>query len=223
MVLGIDGAKAWRNGEDWRKYMRSWQGLCKADTRLREFVAEPQGRGRKTFISPKTIDDLATFNHPGLTKTENELLRNQYKELLQFSMNNNNSNEVAFVLSRDFKNKTIDVGNGKEVVFSRKSINKMMIEKDVYVLHNHPYGYSFSLDDLDVFNIYPNVRAVALITNSGRIELLQKTDKYDILKVRKSSFEALNRFDSRKAYDEHDGVEAILTNLVKDGLIIWKK
>ncbi|MBR6636024.1 MAG: hypothetical protein IKK97_01090 [Phascolarctobacterium sp.] len=35
IVLGIDGAKAWRKGEDWRKYMRSWQGLGKADTRLR--------------------------------------------------------------------------------------------------------------------------------------------------------------------------------------------
>lgn len=34
MVLGIEGAKAWRNGEDWRKYMRSWQGVGKAGTRL---------------------------------------------------------------------------------------------------------------------------------------------------------------------------------------------
>jgi hypothetical protein len=37
MVLGIEGAKAWRKGDDWRKYMRSWQGVGKADTRLREF------------------------------------------------------------------------------------------------------------------------------------------------------------------------------------------
>ena len=37
MVLGIEGAKAWRKGDDWRKYMRSWQGVGKADTRLRPF------------------------------------------------------------------------------------------------------------------------------------------------------------------------------------------
>ena len=37
MVLGIEGAKAWRKGDDWRKYMRSWQGVGKADTRLRKF------------------------------------------------------------------------------------------------------------------------------------------------------------------------------------------
>lgn len=203
--------------------MRSWQGLGKADTRLRELVTEPQGRGRKTLITPKTINDLAVFNHPGLTKVENELLHKQYKELLQFSMNNNNSNEVAFVLSRNFKNKTIDIGNGNEVVFSQKSLNKMMTEGNVYVLHNHPRGYGFSLDDLSLFERFKGVKVVALITNSGRIEMLQKTDKYDILNVRKSSLEALNRFDSERTYSEHEGVEAMLTNLVKDGLIIWKK
>lgn len=36
MVLGIEGARAWRKGDDWRKYMRSWQGVGKADTRLRQ-------------------------------------------------------------------------------------------------------------------------------------------------------------------------------------------
>jgi hypothetical protein len=38
MVLGIEGAKAWRKGDDWRKYMRSWQGVGKADTRLKNLV-----------------------------------------------------------------------------------------------------------------------------------------------------------------------------------------
>lgn len=223
MVLGIEGAKAWRKGDDWRKYMRSWKGLGKADTRLRELVTEPQGRGRKTFITPKAVNDLAVFNHPGLTKAENILLHKQYKELLQFSMNNNGSNEVAFVLSRDFKTKTIDIGNGTEVKFSKASLNKIMTEKNVYILHNHPRGYGFSIDDLETFRKFENVKALALVTNSGRIELLQKTDKYDILSVRKSSLEALNRFYNEASYSEQDGVEVILTNLVKDGLIIWKK
>ena len=40
MVLGIEGAKAWRNGEDWRKYMRSWLGLSKPNTRLRDDVKD---------------------------------------------------------------------------------------------------------------------------------------------------------------------------------------
>lgn len=203
--------------------MRGWQGFGQAGTRLRELVTEPQGRGTKTYITPKTINNLAVFTHPGLTKAENIALHQQYKELLRYSMNNNNSDEVAFVLSRNFKDKTIDLGNGNEVIFSQKSLNKMMTEKNVYVLHNHPKGYSFSLDDLSLFERFKEVKAVALITNSGRIELLQKTDKYDILMVRKSSLEALNRFDSVKSYSEHEGIEAILTNLVKDGLIIWKK
>ena len=42
IVLGIDGAKAWRNGEDWRKYMRGWQGLGKPETRLQEFKLDLQ-------------------------------------------------------------------------------------------------------------------------------------------------------------------------------------
>ena len=34
MVLGIEGDKAWKQGESWQKYMRNWRGLVEPDTRL---------------------------------------------------------------------------------------------------------------------------------------------------------------------------------------------
>ena len=34
-VLGRKGLKAWENGEDWQGYMRSWRGLGKQESRLR--------------------------------------------------------------------------------------------------------------------------------------------------------------------------------------------
>lgn len=34
LVLGADGLREWRKGEDWRNYMRGWNGLRKANTRI---------------------------------------------------------------------------------------------------------------------------------------------------------------------------------------------
>lgn len=33
-VLGIEGDKAWKEGENWQKYLRNWKGLAKPETRL---------------------------------------------------------------------------------------------------------------------------------------------------------------------------------------------
>ncbi|WP_440445363.1 hypothetical protein [Phascolarctobacterium succinatutens] len=38
-VLGRDGLKAWKDGEDWRKYMRGYAGLREAESRLSDLSA----------------------------------------------------------------------------------------------------------------------------------------------------------------------------------------
>ena len=222
-VLGIVGEAQWSTGKDWRKFMNGWQGLNEPSTRLNELVTEPQGRGRKTNITQKTIDNLGVVNFPGFTSRENALLQQRYRELLAYSKDYNDSNEVAFILSSDLKSKLIEKGNAQEVVFSKAAKNKMLTEKNVCILHNHPKGYGFSFDDLHVFEEYPNVKVISLITNSGRVEVLRKTDKYDILEVSKSTYRALEKFEANSGVNKHEAMEAILNNLVKDGLIIWKK
>jgi hypothetical protein len=77
MVLGIEGAKAWRNGEDWRKYMRSWQDLGQADTRLREFKLDLQlhAKPAKIHIGKKEFMHVTSELNTHLTQ---EQLSHQY-------------------------------------------------------------------------------------------------------------------------------------------------
>ena len=39
-VLGIEGDEAWKQGENWQKYMRNWRGPVEAETRLKDVVQE---------------------------------------------------------------------------------------------------------------------------------------------------------------------------------------
>ena len=39
-VLGIEGDEAWKQGENWQKYMRNWRGLVEPETRLKDVVQE---------------------------------------------------------------------------------------------------------------------------------------------------------------------------------------
>lgn len=42
MVLGIEGDEAWKQGENWQKYMRNWKGLAEPETRLKDLVFDLQ-------------------------------------------------------------------------------------------------------------------------------------------------------------------------------------
>ncbi|MBO5245251.1 MAG: hypothetical protein J6B02_04045 [Selenomonadales bacterium] len=39
-VLGIEGDEAWKQGENWQKYMRNWRGTAEPETRLKDVVQE---------------------------------------------------------------------------------------------------------------------------------------------------------------------------------------
>ena len=39
-VLGIEGDKAWKEGESWQKYLRNWKGLAKPETRLANLMSK---------------------------------------------------------------------------------------------------------------------------------------------------------------------------------------
>ena len=62
-VLGRDGLKAWKDGEDWRKYMRGYAGLREAESRLQMYKpVELSGKAlTDKYQSPKgTIKEFQT-------------------------------------------------------------------------------------------------------------------------------------------------------------------
>ena len=92
--FGADGLREWRKGADWRNYMRGWNGLREADTRLTQAryvrykdkvssVVEPFYKGN-TDISMKRIHNgkIKTFidDEAGITLQELDELNYQLKQ-----------------------------------------------------------------------------------------------------------------------------------------------
>lgn len=100
------------------------------------------------------------------------------KELLAIARDKNNSNKVAMILTSDLKGKTILLGNDNSIDFgTAKAKNILAGGESLYIIHNHPRGYGFSLDDIHILTDNNSVKSISLITNSGRIETLQKNCK----------------------------------------------
>ena len=221
-VLGRKGLKAWKDGKDWRKYMRGYAGLREMKSRLKESMLEPQKRGVKTIITQKTIDNIGQFQYPGFTKRENELMLQAQKELLAIARDKNNSNEVAMVLTSDLKGKTILLGNENSVDFgTAKAKNILARGESLYIIHNHPRGYGFSLDDIHILTDNNSVKSISLITNSGRIETLQKTANYDKIMINKIQTKVLKRC-RKNNLDYETYIKLLLKEFTEGGMVLWK-
>lgn len=63
-LLGVDGAKAWANGESWRDYLRGWQGLGEQESRL-----------SKNLLQFHADKKLHTNSHNGIIKVQKVSLK----------------------------------------------------------------------------------------------------------------------------------------------------
>lgn len=217
-VLGRAGLRAWNGGEDWRRIMSGYNGMKEPESRL----ADVQGRGHKSEITQKTIDHLNLFAFPGMTKQQNERMLLRHKELLSFAKEKNNHNEVAFILSEKLDVHDVIKGSENEVDFSNRM--RMLLEgKNLQIIHNHPWGESFSTLDVIMLLEYNGLSGVSLITNKGHIETLQKTKQYDKIKAHNILTQSRQRLLSQNGLRKSDVVRIILLDLEREGLLVWKK
>lgn len=232
-VMGAKGIEAWGKGEDWRKYARNYFSK-QAVSRISNDINDLSGRGtKKIFITERTIQRLALFKYPNKTDEENAILRELQKKLLTFSMKENNSNEVALVVSRDLRSYEIQKGSEVDLDFSGKAAVKIQTERHLYVLHNHPKGSTYSLTDLIFFIRTDTVDGLGIITNSGRIEILIKDISYDKIKAENILYDYLKKdFDNYKAkkIDKNQyfsiidrKIFGLLNKFIIKGIFLWKK
>ena len=193
-----------------------------AKSRFSEFNTETLASTgkKKVFITERTIKNINLFKYPNMNYKQNKLLQNRQKELLTFSMQENDSNEIAFILSENI------------LKFNGMAEFKLQTEKNLYVLHNHPKGSSFSLNDIGLLITNDKIRANSLITNTGRIEFLLKRVNYDRLKITDILYTHLRPLEERLQKRELDknqytmAVDNMLPRvfklLTKKDMLIWK-
>ncbi|MGV3096147.1 MULTISPECIES: hypothetical protein [Staphylococcus] len=101
-------------------------------------------------ITNQAIDKVRYIDIPTHTKEDNKFIQEQHKALLKDAEENNDSNEVAYLLKDGKVTKVF--GNQDSISFEPGSkANNLLInskENSITMLHNHPGQSSFSAYDI---------------------------------------------------------------------------
>ena len=154
-------------------------------------LEQAKKRDHKILITDIAIDKVPLAKIDTLTDEQNITIQQKHKELLRISKDENNSNEVASVFKLDFTEEAIQLGTQNNVPLSQNPIICSMLinaqQNSVFVAHNHPSTQKFSYTDFSVILINDSVFGISVITNTGEVHILYKTEKY----TGKDAFELL--------------------------------
>ncbi|MBM0829024.1 minor capsid protein [Staphylococcus epidermidis] len=136
--------------------------------------------GKKINITDQAIDKVRYIDIPTHIKEENKFIQEHHKALLKDAKENNDSNEVAYLLK---DGKVIKVyGNQDSVSFEPGSkANNLLFnskENSIIMLHNHPGQSNFSLNDLGLYIRLNSLKTITIVTNKGQVKYITKTNKY---------------------------------------------
>ena len=126
-----------------------------------------------TLITDEIVDKVPYIQIVGYTNEQCAKIQEQHKELLTYSRDNNNCNEVAFVLKSDMSRGEPIKGSDDKIEFSE------LYGTDLTVLHNHPRNNSFSYNDLYFFYKNDQVRTMTIVKNNGTVEYITKSNNFD--------------------------------------------
>ncbi len=223
-ILGVKGREEWKAGRaGWMEKARNFEILGVKESRLSEIT--PYSKRKKIEITDETIQKVKPFKYPGLSDTQNAIMQERQKELLKFAKDENNSNEVAFLL--DEKLKIISTVKGTEQLIELPSSTAY----SRWILHNHPRGGGFSFTDFRTLRENKELYGIVMITNAGRIQSLTKENNFDNISIR-DELRRINNIFVDKGFPMNKELRDIkLTNLLErlfisltgKGALKWKK
>lgn len=190
------------NQETYRARATEWRGKVKQyreqlnsfeeshGLELKDVLNQARKHDLKVNITPQAIEKVPLVNIPTLSDVENRNIQLMHKQLLEDSMKNNHSNEVAYILSKNGVSKVYGTENTVDFAKSHETdlLLKLSPERSLDVLHNHPKGSTFSMEDIDFFVRTNSVRSLTIVTNQGKVMYLIKTKKVSIQKMVESLY-----------------------------------
>lgn len=138
--------------------------------------------------------------------------------MLEYSRDNNDNKEVAFVFTKDFKKRYEFVGDEERIDFGSTLVSK---GDNLFIMHNHPRNSSFSDRDVGLIIQNEKVKVLTIVKNNGLIETLSKTDSYSRVKAKRM----LGKCYKETVISDNDSeiAKAINKFLNKYGGLEWKK
>lgn len=144
-------------------------------------LSQARKHGDKVMITDVSVGKIPEIQIPGYSKLEAANIQLAHKQLLKEARDLNSSNEVMYILLgenpvRIFGDQWgVDANTSNDARFLLNSSKP----RSLTVLHNHPGGSTFSLNDFNFFMGTPSVKTLTIVSNTGRVMYVTKTDSYD--------------------------------------------
>ncbi|HEM3674299.1 TPA: minor capsid protein [Streptococcus suis] len=151
-------------------------------------LGQARKTGDKVFITDQSIQKVPLINIPGYSAVENSNIQLAHKQLLAEARDKNNSDELMYIWLREKPIKVFGDQFGVEInshADARFILNSSK-QRTLTVLHNHPGGSTFSLNDFNFFMGTPSVRTLTIVSNTGRVMYVTKTDSFDFVGAAKT-------------------------------------
>ena len=212
-INSLRRAQYWDNPEYYRAQKRgAYQArLANSDT------LSARKKGEKVFITSQTADKLRVMNSKTLSEDMNQKVLETHKEILRVSKDENNSNEVAIIISKNGiqTNPILGNYNSLELEASAEAHHMLLTspKNSLIICHNHPGGSYYSLNDLGKFIQYDSVGGITIVTNLGNEYYLYKTDSFD-----KDAFLDFAHELSKKRLTNDDYVDELLKKAYNFGV-----
>ncbi len=137
-------------------------------------IIEETSKKSITPITNTSIERVPKVEIIGYTDEQCEAIHKQHQKLLEYSRQNNDNKEVAFVFNSDLTNRREFKGADDRLDFG-----SALYGRDLFVMHNHPRNSSYSDTDIAFLLGSDNVKSLSIVKNNGFVEILTKTSKFN--------------------------------------------
>lgn len=199
------------------------QAGCVSDQDVSEWL----NGGNPVMITDEAIEKVKAVTVSGL-ESSSELIQNLHKKLLKISKDHNESKEVlgCFLITDGVlsDNGAFEYGSytKTETMPGGKISNLLNAAEDysIFAMHNHPLSDEFSVEDI-VFFTNEKIQALSLVTNTGKVTILNKTKSYNSKKLAVIIENELKKFSKSKNPDR-EAARSIMSKLKKAGVEVIK-
>lgn len=182
-------------------------------------LEQAKKRDHKIYITDIAINKISKSNVSVLSKIQNDKIDKFHRALLKISKNDNNSNEVAYLFDLQTDTDVYQLGSEHKVNILLNPIAYSMMknakDNSLFLAHNHPSTQDFSYSDLGVLLLNDSLAGISVVSNTGDVHILFKSDNYSFDKA----YEVLSKI--RNQYNDYD--DNIDKAIVADFLKICKK
>ena len=179
-----------------------------------------------TQITDSAINKVKCVKIDGYSDTQNVFIQQEHKRLLSLARSENSHCETAFIISNGNKCEAFEFGSDDRLPFSKpESQNALLYGSNLLVMHNHPRNGGFSATDVHFIFNAEKVKHLTIIKNSGNIEVLTKTDKfnYDSSQTElKRYFKKYVKSGTNAEYNKAIS-EFLKDNSKQGGMFVWIK